>query len=208
MAEDTITSSDPIQPSPQLGAAIDYAEPLTPDLHTASGITRGDVAALAVRLMGIYLVIAALPMLGYLLETVASSARTQGDLLAYVLYEAVLIAMGLLMIIKAATIGSWILPRSTMNAHVPPASGSPQELQAVAFSVVSVVLIAFSFPGLVAFVAAYASGTKQPLYSLIHPSVEFIIGLLLFFEGKRLARYWQGLPLAAPPLADDDSRPL
>lgn len=187
--------------------AIEYAKPLTPHVHMASGITRGDIAALAVRLLGIYLIVSALPILAYALESLLTPMKLRDVMQFYVLYDAIMIAAGALMIIKAAMIGSWLLPKVTTNAHLPPAAGTPQELQAVAFSVVGVILTVFAFPGLAAAFAEYASGSHDPIYSLIKPGVEFAVGLLLFFRSKRLARYWQSIP-AAPAQRDDDSGPL
>lgn len=188
--------------------AIEYAKPLTPDLHMASGITRGDIAALAVRLLGIYIIVIALPVLGYALESFFTPMKLRDVMQFYVLYDATLIAVGTFMVIKAAMIGGWLLPKAAMNTHLRPAAGTPQELQAVAFSVVGVTLTVFAFPGLAAVFAEYASGSHDPIYSLIKPGVEFAVGLLLFFRSKRLARYWQGLPAASSVRSDDDPGPL
>lgn len=205
--EVTDPSVDQTDGAPDASEAIEYARPSTPHAHMTAGITRGDIAVLAVRLLGIYLIIGALPALGYLIESFFTPMRLGTQVQFYLMYVAILFAVGSFMVIKATLIGRWLLPKETMNPHPPVGAGTLGELQAVAFSVVGVALVVFASPDLAQIVAEYASGNKR-VDRLIKPGIEFIAGLLLFFRGKRLARYWQSLPASSPVLTDDDSGPL
>lgn len=203
-SESASIAADPLAPS-----EIEYARPSTPHVHVASGITRGDFAALAVRLLGIYLIVGALPSLAYVIESLLTRLSLPDNMQQlFLLDAAIVIAVGTFMVIKAAMIGGWMLPKETMNPHLPPGAGTPQELQAVAFSVVGVMLAVFAFPDLGAALTQYAARSHFEVYELIKPGIEFIAGSLLFLRSKRLARYWQNLPATPTPHRDDDGGPL
>jgi hypothetical protein len=191
-------------------AHIEYAKPSTPQpqqVGLTGGISRGDIAALAVRILGIYLIVSAFPELAFIVST-AFHPRDMGGVLAfYLAYDAVFIGVGTFMVIKAVAIGGWLLPKATSNPDVPPSSGAPQELQAVALSVVGIILAASAFPALAATLSRYADPARDLIAGIIKPGVEFAVGLFLFFASKRIAGYWQRLP-ARRPRTDDDSGPL
>lgn len=209
MPEDAIESNDDVSTEGLISAEpIEYARPTTPHVNLASGITRGDIAALAVRLVGIYMVVVALPAIGYVIAWLVGPMRWSRQAEFYWLYELVFLGGGAFMIVKAAMIGGWLLPKATMNPDVLPATGSPHELQAAAFSVVGVILAVSACPSLIGFLADYGSGTHGQIRESVRPGVELVVGLLLFFRGKRLARYWQALPASAPARTDGSQGPL
>lgn len=195
-------ASGPIPAEP-----IEYAKPTTPNVHLASGITRGDVAALAVRLLGIYMVVVGLPAIGYVVGSLFGPLRLNRQLEFYLIYEIIFLGGGGFMVAKAAMIGGWLLPRATLNPQMPSASGSPQELQAVAFSIVGLVLAVSACPTLISLLVEALATPHPNLLQSLPTGVEFVLGVLLFFRGKRLARYWQALP-AAPMTRNDDAGPL
>ena len=106
-SESASIAADPLAPS-----EIEYARPSTPHVHVASGITRGDFAALAVRLLGIYLIVGALPSLAYVIESLLTRLSLPDNMQQlFLLDAAIVIAVGTFMVIKAAMIGGWMLPQ-------------------------------------------------------------------------------------------------
>ncbi|HEY2584310.1 MAG TPA: hypothetical protein VGI81_00945 [Tepidisphaeraceae bacterium] len=198
-------------------AAIPYADPLVPtarETGLTSGITRGDVAALAVRLFGIYLLLNALTIIGYFVSFAVQVprfwSRADSGFILYSIYLMGYAGFGAWFTLKAVRIAAWLLPPVTANPNVPTASGSSHGLQAVAFSIVGAYLALSALPELAATFAwrgaAMPGGTFFP--PLIKAGVQFAAGLFLFFRAKRISAYWQRLEVARPKGADDDSGPL
>jgi hypothetical protein len=185
-------------------AAIDYAKPSTPHppVSLASGITRGDIAALAVRLAGIYLIIAALPTLVVVAFSGFGRSGFDSTVGIFIPFCIAFIGVGAFLIVKAALIGSWLLPRVTAGPDVAPTPGSVQQLQAVALSVVGVVLAASSLPQLAWAAEQFTHSSRGLLEVTIRPAAELIVGLLLFFRSKRISGYWERIPAAPPDNAD------
>lgn len=195
---------------------IAYADPSTPEPRQvlgAQGITRGDVAAIVVRLLGIYVILQGLPLIAPLFES-------RFDLVVTSVYGLVLTAfelVGIFLVWKATRLGLWLLPSETEAVGVPPGSSSPLDWQAVAFSVVGVVLACEAAPVLAhAFVRytyesvyALAHGTTPSslLLTLFRPTVQLLLGTGLFFYGKRLSHLWQRTR-AMPLPRNDDAGPL
>jgi hypothetical protein len=182
---------------------VSYADSSTPRaeaLANAGPVTRGDVAALTVRIVGIYVALQGLTLLVGLLPYLFS---WNSILIPYTIDFAIYEGIAAVLILKAARIGTWLLPRA---ADLHPDSSAPAaatELQPVAFSVIGVLLVVWAVPEilLVFFGNGYhpnAAIYSEPprsdlLISLLRPGVEFVLGLWLFFGSKRLSRYWQHL---------------
>jgi hypothetical protein len=128
--------------------------------------------------------------------------------LFYLAYVAVFVGVGTFLLIKATMIAGWLLPKSTASPGVPPGPGSPQNLQAVAFSVVGVILASSAFPDLARTMIQYGGESHALLQEITKPGIEFVVGLLLFFQSKRLAAYWHRIRAAHEGAVDDDSGPL
>lgn len=204
--------------SSEVPAAIPYADPLVPSARETgltSGITRGDVAALAVRIFGIYLLLNAVTVGGYLV-TVAFQLPRLGRgvvnplIFYYAVYLMTFVGVGAWFTLKASRIAAWLLPRATANPSLPAAPGSWQGMQPVAFSIVGVYLAASAFPDLAAIFAQYSQfqSDRAMFPQLIKPALAFGAGLVLFFKAKRISGYWQQIGIARPTNLDDDSGPL
>jgi hypothetical protein len=197
-------------------AAIPYADASVPTARQTvltSGITRGDIATLAVRVFGIYLLLQALPLVLYLFSAMY---RVSGSWLSragqvvyfYAAYGVAIAGAGAFLVVKAPRVAAWLLPRSTANPDLPPAPGAWHGLQSVAVSIVGLYLAASAFPDLAASFARYASADRDMLPALIKSGVEFIAGLILFFRAKRISAYWQRLGMPRPASTENDSGPL
>ena len=206
-APDAVIPAPPESPAPI--AYADASVPTARETALRSGVTRGDVAALTVRLYGIYLVLQALPMAGYVLVALIQSPRLWGRLdftfLFYVAYLAVFAGVGTWLVIKAPKVGAWLLPKATVDPGLPPVAGSPQGMQAVAFSVVGLFLAASAFPELAAALARYANSDRDLFATFIKSGAAFVAGLFLFFRAKRITGYWQQIGHAR---TRDESGPL
>lgn len=184
-----------------------------------SGITRGDVAAITIRILGIYIM---LEGISPLLITVSRSSFSPYRLpasavLPFVIVLAVFESLGLFMVLKASLIARWLLPKAPIVPAIAPAPGSPIELQSAAFAVVGVLLVVWAIPEIAVAVWRY---TYESIQSTSHeqsgfqltgllckPVLEFLLGLWLFFGSKRLSWYWQKTRAHRPSL-DSDSSPL
>jgi hypothetical protein len=218
-----MTSNAPDVTPPDASTATDpipYADPLVPagrDAGLRFGITRGDVAALAVRIFGIYLLLQALPLAMFVISQLLQSPRlrlsgfmSSFGFVFYGIYLVVFTAAGVWLLVKAVRVAAWLLPNTTGNAAVPVVHGSPDGLQAVAFSIVGLYLAASAFPDVAAILAQYArfQSDRAMFPQLIKPGIEFVVGLVLFFRSKRIAAYWQQTRAVSAAHAGDDSGPL
>lgn len=218
----TTTPAPDVNP-PDASSATDpipYADPLVPtgrDAGLRFGITRGDVAALAVRIFGIYLLLQALPLAMFVISQLLQSPRlrvsglmSEFGFVFYGIYLVVFTGAGVWLVVKAVRIAAWLLPKTTGNAALPVVHGSPDGLQAVAFSIIGLYLAASAFPGVATIFAQYARfpSDQSMFQQLVKPGVEFVVGLVLFFRSKRLAAYWQQTRAGSAAHAGDDSGPL
>lgn len=205
----------------EIPEAIPYADPMVPSARQTgltSGITRGDVAALAVRLFGIYLLLQALPVAVLFVSAAIETpgfgisslfAFRQGLFPLWTVYIAAFAGAGTWLVLKAPQVAAWLLPKTTGNPGVPAVAGSAHGVQAVAFSIVGLYIAASAFPDLTPIFTQYVqSQSDQAFTQLIKPAVEFIVGLILFFKAKRISGYWQQIGMARPKNLEDDSGPL
>jgi hypothetical protein len=195
--------------------ALTYAVPTTPTAEEHSvglGMTRGDVAALAIRIIGLYVAVQGLLYLSFVFQYGFRFNPTAAvGLVLLAVYE----GFAAFLVILAPRIGRWLLPRSPVQSHDFAGVSWPLELQAVAFSVVGLVLVVSSAPRVIVILwstidrtmSFYRNTSGDLIGSLLQPGTEFILGLLLFFGAKRLSLYWRGIRAARPAL-DDESSPL
>ena len=172
---------------------IAYADPSTPQPHSlSSGVTRGDVAALTIRIAGVYVILQLLPFTAYAFQYSFLSQYGWRLLIMFVVYAGV----GTFLFTQAGWLARWLLPKQVGDG-VPPRAGSPDLLQAVAFSVVGVLLGAWGCQDVAYLIWRY---TFESIRSLPHesvgltwfkPTVELAMGAWLFFGSKRLSRYWR-----------------
>ena len=185
-------------------AALPYADPSTPhQLGNASGISRGDIAALGVKLVGLYIMLQGLPYLSQVLEVVGVSARFPGQwVFSELAVIAFLEAAGLALLLRGSEIGAWLLPKAG-STGIPTTAGSPVELQAAAFGVAGVLVAIPAVPEAASNIWRYLYDTSrngpQPvavsefILNFIKPAAQIGVGAWLFFGSKQLARYWHRL---------------
>jgi hypothetical protein len=215
MADSVQRESDSERATTPPVEALTYAVPATPTAEEHSvglGMTRGDVAALAIRIIGFYVAVQGLLFLSFVFQHGFRNSPTAALSLVFLaLYE----GFAAFLLVLAPRIGRWLLPRSPVQSHDFAGVGWHLELQAVAFSVVGLVLIVSSAPTLIVILwstidrtmSIYRNTGGDLIGSLLHPGTEFILGLLLFFGAKRLSLYWRGTR-AARSAIDDESAPL
>ena len=201
-------------------AALPYAQPDTSRPHQAGdsrGLTRLDVAALALRVVAIYALLQGMYLLVYLPGLLmnyrayrSASIGTEVLLLGLGPY-ALSLGVGVMLLLFADRLAPRLLPEPAAGQEdgAPPAlvRTSGPELQAVAFSVVGLLLALWSAKSLA--LAAWHFSRKQDAVDALDAwgtqalefAVECGLGLWVFFGSKRLALFWQRLrgQAASPP---------
>lgn len=207
MEPDPIDAED-VEAGASDSGAIPYADRSTPsaDHHGGSGgVTRRDVATIVVKLVGVYMILQGFPALiaigqygfgglGHI--SMSMWGYFLGMLGFYIGIGALLLAFG----DRAA---KWLLPRPDGSRSAPPAPGSPVELQASAFAVAGVVIVAFwAVPGFIFDTWRYLfhnSPDAPPgqivdvMPFLVRHAMELALGTWLFYGSKRLSTYWHRL---------------
>ena len=170
---------------------LSYESPRT----TFTGVGIGTIA---LQLVGVYCMTLGLPMLTVLATFFGMSGRQYSAWQALFSFVplGMYIVMGVLLIRFAAPLSMWLF-RDTgagiMSGAITTESG--QYLQAVAFSVVGVVLMINAAPRLVSLIwlalmdmgrAMGGGGYGQ----LVEPMAQFLLGLGLFLQSKGLSLLW------------------
>ena len=121
----------------------------------------------------------------------------------------VLVAAGLLLLFRAHRITSaW--PEGRDGTSSPVAGVTSREAQSIAFAVVGVFAIVTAVPGLCSAVGQVwywthsdsgfpehrASWARSSLLTLIGHSAQLLVGVVLFFGARQLARWWHALRAA------------
>jgi hypothetical protein len=183
------------------------SEPQTLSYETTetklSGVGIGTIALQVVGVWFIAMALATLPlMLTYIRVT---PAFTGGQLLLIAAEALVNCAMGCGLIWLAP----WISFRLFRDNHAglmvgPVTSSFGQSIQAIAFSVLGLYLIAAALPQLVVdglFWFRTPGSTLSPM-DLTRPFVAFFIGLVLFLQSKALSRLWHRLRDGPAPITN------
>jgi len=159
-----------------------------------------DVGVIALRILGLYAIVNSLAQLsgplsalGWISDKDAEFPEWPGVLVSSILPFAVLLAAGLFLILKADRVARWLkLDRISPAGDQPPALDSTV-LQAVAFSVVGVVLVSQAIPQSFTTLSAFsieAMRTGRTLGRLLGNLAKLVLGMCLFFGGGVLARFW------------------
>jgi hypothetical protein len=170
----------------------------------ASGLTGYDLAVLTLRLAAIYFVFEGLPSIIIIVISLfygppTEYQRTQE--LVTIALPGCYAGLAIFLWLASKPIARKIVTPS--KRYQPPATLQAHQLQAVAFSVVGVLLMAWGFPLLIANMVTRRSGDPSVLESswFIHEAVEILLGVVLFFQAKGLAIYWHRLR-AHPTVTD------
>jgi hypothetical protein len=184
--------------------ALPYATESTPvaggDYHAP--MSRGDVAVLALRLLGVFLMIqgsAFLGMLGMVFSGFGSGAGGLGSAVALTAPYGIYFGLGIVLVATAGWVGPKLLPNARRSDDAA-GRASARDIQAVAFSVVGVWIAVWS-------VAELASATWYLIFRTARRSddrtawdmaspllVQFAfkagVGIVLFLGAKGLAKLW------------------
>ncbi len=172
------------------------AVPLSYAEHALDRFDRHDVATLALRLVGIYLLIQCLslfPSLG--LGLVFGQPWAVGGISIYFAgFTAFYGVCGILFLIYAPRWGRFLLPGGEAQMKSSPTGG---DLQAVAFSVVGLCLAVWGVRDLITVASggypppAYAAANHSWPY--VAPAAQLAIGIALFLGARGLSAFWYRL---------------
>ena len=174
-------------------------------------MTTRDAARIGIRLLGLYGVVFAIGQLQLVWMLMASVARTaDGDgtytpamLSAFSLIFS--FAFAAFLLIRADSLARWLVPTTAEQEPEQSASITPEDAQAVGFSILGLFFVLTSLPRalqslsqLSAAMAAFNSGQSLQIVLARLPRVvgqflQLILGVLLFFQARALARMWHAL---------------
>jgi hypothetical protein len=158
-----------------------------------------NAAEIALGVAGVWLIVSRMPELG--LGLVFTPRQPDGSLSWIVLVLVGLVILcGLGLVLLRHRIASWLVPMPQ-----PDLTGSVAGMQAVAFSVVGVFLLADGLAGLLAQLTMLVSDAwGSSVERLAAPLAQVAVGLALFLGARRLATIWQSLRTAGRPNGDRD----
>ena len=164
-----------------------------------SRLTRGDVATIAVKLFGLYALLQAMPgiitCIHYFRPDVAYMTVTAVPVIVY-------LSLGIFLVICGEKVARWLLPRTAVTTTEVPGHG-PAQIQAMAFSLIGVLVFVWSAPSLAWYlvVLMLGDGTQAIQVNrsdrighlspqLIRYGSETILGVWLFLGSKGLVAWW------------------
>jgi hypothetical protein len=211
-------------------AALSYALPSTPspgESH-AGGVTRGDVAVLALRLLAIYMMLEGSAALA-LVPTAFSFARAGADagrVLALIGPSGAVFGLGIVLLAAAGWLGPKLLPGSH-RATDAGRRATARDYQAVAFSVVGLLVVVWSVAHLsqglwiISFQSRYRPDVDTTMADagphLLRFGLECAVGIAVFLGARGLSAFWHrlrepnagrdptGEPETGPPAEDETS---
>jgi hypothetical protein len=155
------------------------------------------LALVGVKLIGLYALVVAVPQLLYLPLYALEPGRSARYLIMGLLPPAAYAAIGAMLLWKAEWVVSRMLRVTEGDA---PAITATEHFQAIAFSVVGVLLMAWGVMGVAGVASRYvmAEGLRGsgmivsslPARDIVSPVVEGAAGLYLFLRGRGLAALW------------------
>jgi hypothetical protein len=207
MTEETtpVTSGSPdTEPAAEDAAALPYASESTPvtggDSHAP--ITRGDVAVLAVRLLGVIAIIqgsAFLAVLGSVFSNFGAGAGVVWATLAVAAPYGIYLGAGIVLVATAGWIGPKLLPDARRSDDAA-GRASARDIQAVAFSVIGVAVAVWSVGELASAIwyLSFRSARRDEDHTawdlasphLVRFAIQVGVGVVLFLGAKGLSRVW------------------
>jgi hypothetical protein len=163
---------------------------LTYASHELNQIDRLDLAIVALRLVAIYLLIRGLEYIPILSMFLMTGGPQIYEAFFLLMPGGIYIACGTLVMIFAPLGGRWLLPRvrSAQNRS------TRGDLQAIAFSVVGVVLAARALEAITTIYVGGLSARQiygtQGWLAYLDPLLQLAIGIALFFGAPGLSRFW------------------
>lgn len=186
-------------------------EPLNyePPVETLrSAPSRLDVAVIALRLIGLYLLLQCV-LLGIMFvpgmfTSFSGSQLTWLELAAPLGFYAGMVGVGICLIVFSEGMGRRLLPRGGGA----PSAGAPDGAawQAIAFAVVGVYLVASTLPQLVTnTLYSIRDETDYMQPQMLSDLLEITLGVLLFLQARGLARFWHKLRSAGTQAEEERS---
>ena len=186
-----------------------------------------DVASLALKLLGVYAIIQALPLLQYLRYLVALVELPERNSTAMQLWIAALgivppLLVGVAAIVlltRSAELARLLVPEDRIVAL---GGMSSREVQTIAFSVAGAIVFILGVPGLsqvilrLAYWPEYYGRTLSPeggrrlldaALTSLGPVIQCVLGIVLFFRSRGLANFWHRLQSARYARIDESQLP-
>jgi hypothetical protein len=197
-------------------ARIGYAVPTTGARNDSEPVTRGDVACIAVKLIGLYMFVQAIPSL---IPAISAVARYRSfdlqEFMVALLLPAIICAVGSFLFLRAPRLARYFLP-TNIPAEPQQHTHGPTQLHAMALSVAGVVLFVLSAPYLLwVFYMILSSDHSRSIQrsasalaidyapSLVTHGIQAALGVWLFLGSKGLAAWWGRL--RHPEFRDPDA---
>ena len=163
------------------------------------------IASLSLKILGIYSIILAVPMIGNLINAFGFPADGPMERIIIVLSVAITfvlqISAGLFLIYFGDRIAKIIIPEADTIESI--STLNSRDIQAIAFSIIGVVLIVVTIPklfqlGANIYAIQRAADNMQAEYKLERDTIafgvnilcRFILGILLFITGDSLSNIW------------------
>jgi hypothetical protein len=185
-----------------------------------------EVASLALKLLGVYAIIHALPFLQYL-GAIAALPRSERANVATAVwaYLAVLVpfllvaAVAFILLTHSESIARMLVKE---DREIAPGGPSMRDVQTIAFSIVGVLVFILAIPGIYQSILSlwylgrgYYGGPspeRSQLYlkiatSAAGPVIQCTLGLVLFFRSRGLANFWHSLQSARYAKIDEGGPP-
>ncbi len=195
---------------PDTSPAVPLAYAPRGDRNPLGALTVGEAAILAVRVLGLYFILEALPILSAITMIFFSSRPTPGiapeQILTQLSYPFFYGAIGIVLLTKS----SWVACRMLGVASWPgesPLHVSARQLQAVGLSIFGVILAISGaedfIRGIVTYLRAEVAGDviyrgAIDLATLASGMFKLFVGVWLFVGSKRLSVWWQKIRSTAP----------
>ncbi len=168
-------------------------------------MTKSQLASVALKIIGIYSILQAIPILGAIVQSFAFPHGEEFNRVFLILGTSVpfvlLIGIGFVLIVFSAKLVDKVLfPQETVIEAS--TSTYPQEIQAVAFSVIGLLMVVLAIPKFVQIgtniYALQAAGDERTASELlktnwsftIGAAVQFVIGFFVFIGAQLLSSLW------------------
>jgi hypothetical protein len=152
------------------------------------------IGTIALQLVGVYCFVLGLPMLAMMATWAGVTGQAYVSLLGAFIPLAAYVVMGVLLIRFAPRISLWLFRDNVARVMAGSVTaGSGAYIQAIAFSVVGVLLMANAAPTIISLIwtALMDRGLRFEGYGLfVEPVMRFLLGLALFLQSKGLALLW------------------
>jgi len=174
-------------------------------------MTKREFASLVLKLLGVYAIIEALPLIQYVSMFLGMLGRPNGEWpvgawpwMATTTPFLLVGGVGVILIARSDSLAGWLV---TDDSKMDMRSGlSAQDVQAIAFSVVGVLVLLQAVPRLIHVIAAFSqiasdekmksSLLRSACVSLATLLIQVGLGVALFFGSRGLANIWTRLRVA------------